>query len=132
MKLSDFELEVMQIMWERGPMTAPEVHEAVNETRAETKVVTYSTVKTIIDRLEKKAVVSRDRKYGRTILYKAVIGKETLSRPMVRTFIDKLFGGNIRPLFNHALQDENITLEDLAYLERVLAERKKELGPDHD
>lgn len=132
MKLSDFELEVMQIMWKRGSMTAPEVHAAVNETRAEEKTVTYSTVKTIIDRLESKKVIFRNRKYGRTILYEARVGKEQLSRPMVRSFIEKLFGGNVRPLFNHALQDEKLTLEDIAYLEGVLAERKKELGPDHD
>lgn len=50
MKLSDFELEVMQIMWTDGPMIATEVHQAI----AEKRKVAYSTVKTIIDRLEEK------------------------------------------------------------------------------
>ena len=126
MKLSDFELEVMQIMWEKGPMIATEVHQTI----AAKRQVAYSTVKTIIDRLEEKGAVERVRNYGRTILYQPSVKKEALMKPMVRTFIDKLFRGNVRPLFNHALEEENITLEDIAYLEKVLAEKREEL--EHD
>ena len=123
MKLSDFELEVMQIMWDEGPMIATEVHEII----AEKRKVAYSTVKTIIDRLEEKGAVHRKRTYGRTILYETVVTREELTQPMVRSFIDKLFLGNVRPLFSHALKEEDITLEDLTYLEEVLASRRKEL-----
>ena len=50
MKLSDFELEVMQLLWRQGECSAPELHQLIEKN----KTVTYSTVKTIIDRLEKK------------------------------------------------------------------------------
>ena len=123
MKLSDFELEVMQVMWQMGPCIATEVHEAI----AEKRKVAYSTVKTIIDRLEEKNAVRRVRNYGRTILYETCISREDLSPPMVHSFIDKLFMGNIRPLFNHALKEENITLDDVDYLEKMLASKRKEL-----
>lgn len=121
MKLSDFELEVMQIIWDKTSATAPEVHEAICNERD----VSYSAVKTIIDRLEEKGAVFRARKYGRTILYEASVQKEQLSKPMVRSFIDKLFGGNVRPLFNHALEEENVSLEDIAYLEKILQEKRE-------
>ena len=86
MKLSDFELQVMQVFWERGELTSPEVHEIVSQDHE----AAYSTVKTIIDRLEKKGALRRARNYGRTILFAPVIEKDQLSRPMVKDFIHNL------------------------------------------
>ena len=123
MKLSDFELEVMGIMWRSGPITAPEIHREIGRS----KKVSYSTVKTIIDRLEEKGAVARERTYGRTILYRTKVQREALSKPMISSFVRKLFGGNVRPLFNYALDEENITLEDIAYLEGIIASKKKNL-----
>ena len=123
MKLSDFELEVMQVFWSYGETTAPEVHARI----AADHQVTYSTVKTIIDRLEEKGAVVRVRQYGRTILYRPEIRREQLAAPMVKSFVGKLFGGNVRPLFSQALAAEDLTLDDIAYLERILAEKKRDL-----
>lgn len=123
MKLSDFELAVMQIIWHHQSLTAPDVHRQISGDRK----VSYSTVKTIIDRLEEKGALRRQKMQGRTIVYEPTITHDALKKPMVTSFIHKLFGGNIRPLFNHALSEENITLEDLAYLESILAEKKKNL-----
>lgn len=123
MKLSDFELAVMHVIWRTAPLSAPEIHREITKDRN----VSYSTVKTIIDRLEEKGALSRTGKEGRTILYSPTVNQESLSQPMVTSFIRKLFGGNVRPLFNHALSEENVTLDDIAYLESILAEKKKDL-----
>ena len=123
MKLSDFELEVMQVIWDQKAVTAPEVHEKI----ASEREISYSAVKTIIDRLEDKGAVYRARKYGRTILYEASVQKDQLSKPMVHSFIDKVFGGNVRPLFNHALEEENVSLEDIAYLESILQQKREDM-----
>ena len=104
-------------------MTAPEMHQKI----AETRKVAYSTVKTIIDRLEEKKAVHRQRTYGRTILYAHLVEKDALSRPMVHSFIEKLFPGSLRPLFNHILEEDKISLEDVDYLEQVLAAKRKNL-----
>lgn len=126
MKLSDFELEVMQIMWDKAPMIATEVHEVV----ADRRKVAYSTVKTIIDRLEEKGAVRRCRTYGRTILYEPAITREELTPSLFRSFVEKTYQGELRPLFNHALKAENLTLDDLAYLEKILADKKEEMADD--
>jgi BlaI family penicillinase repressor len=126
-KLSDFELEVMQIMWDKGSMIATEVHEII----AAKRKVSYSTVKTIIDRLEEKGAVRRGRNYGRTILYEPAISREELTPSLFRSFVEKTFKGELRPLFNHALRDEKLTMDDLAYLEQILADKREELS-DHD
>lgn len=123
MKLSDFEFEVMQVFWDQGSLTAPEVHKMI----AEQRKVAYSTVKTIIDRLEEKQALVRERTYGRTILYGAAVTRESLSKPMVRSFIGKLFGGNVRPLFNHVLKEESLSLEDVDYLQEILDQKRRKL-----
>ena len=123
MKLSDFELAVMRVIWQHHSLTAPDIHRHIAKKRG----VSYSTVKTIVDRLEEKGALRRVEKKGRTIIYEPTLTQDSLNQPMVRSFVHKLFGGNIRPLFNHALSEDNITLDDIAYLESILAEKKKDL-----
>ena len=125
MKLSDFELEVMQVIWD-GKETAPEIHRTIEKRRK----VAYSTVKTIIDRLEDKGAVQRVKQYGRTILYAPLIARENYSKPMVKSFINNLFHGNVRPLLNHIFQEEELSLEDVSYIEGILNEKRKELKRD--
>lgn len=128
MKLSDFELQVMQVFWQRGELTAPEVHQIITEEHQ----VAYTTVKTIIDRLEKKTALERARTYGRTIVYKAIVAKDQLSRPMVKDFIQKLFSGNVRPMFNHLIKEESLSIDDVDYLQKVLAEKRKDLQDESE
>ncbi len=123
MELSDFELEVMQLFWSNPESTAPQIHQLIIQKRE----VSYSTGKTIIDRLEKKGALDRCGQQGRTIFYKANIQRSQLSRPMIKDFINRLFLGKSRPLVAHILQEEQLSLDDISYLESLLKERKKEL-----
>ena len=123
MKLSAFELEVMRLVWRDQKVIAPDIHREL----AQDRDITYSTVKTIIDRLEDKGAIKRLRTYGRTILYGPTIDESELAQPMVKDLIRKLFGGEARPMINHLLHDEDLTLDDLAYLEKTISEVRKEL-----
>lgn len=122
--LSDFELQVLQVFWQRGRASAPEVHKTIQEARP----VTYSTVKTIIDRLQEKAALQRCGKQGRTIFYEPAIQRDQMSRPLVERFVDRVFGGNRRPLLSHLLEEEQLDSSDLDYLEDLIARKKKEMG----
>lgn len=123
MPLSDFELEVMQLFWETKESTAPQIHQIIQHRRD----VKYTTVKTIIDRLEKKGSLKRCRTEGRTIFYTAATEKQSIRTPLIKDFINKVFLGKSRPLAAHILEQEELTKEDIEYLEAVLSERKKEL-----
>lgn len=123
MELSDFELEVMQIFWQYPETTAPAMHQIIEKKRP----VSYSTVKTIIDRLEKKGALSRTGQQGRTIFYSPCIEKNQLRQPMVKDFINRVFMGNGKPLVAHILEQEQLTLDDISYIESLLTQRKKEL-----
>lgn len=123
MALSDFELEVMQLFWEMDEATAPQIHKIIAQ-RREAK---YSTVKTIIDRLEKKHSLKRSRSEGRTIYYKVLTEKQSVRTPLIKDFINRVFLGKSRPLAAHILEQEELNLADIEYLESVLKERKKGL-----
>ena len=123
MDLSDFELEVMQLFWENQESASPAIHKMIEEHRP----VTYSTVKTIIDRLEKKGALTRSRQQGRTIFYSPVVEKTQLRKPMIKDFIKRVFLGKSQPLVAHILKEEELSLDDISYLEALLEERKKEL-----
>jgi BlaI family transcriptional regulator, penicillinase repressor len=122
--LSNLELDVMRLIWRDKEVIVPDLHREL----AEERDISYSTVKTIVDRLEEKGAIQRIRTYGRTILYGPVIAEKSLAKPLVNDLLRRLFGGEARPLISHLLKDENLSLDDLAYLEDVIARKRKDLG----
>lgn len=126
MKLSSFELEVMRLVWRDKEVIAPELHKELQQDRD----ITYSTVKTILDRLEAKGAIRRIRTYGRTILYGPLIEEGELAKPMVKDLLRKVFGGEARPMISHLLNDEDLSLDDLSYLEKLIAKKRKNLEED--
>jgi BlaI family penicillinase repressor len=126
--LSNFELEVMRLIWRDKEVIVPDLHREL----AQDRDLSYSTVKTIVDRLEEKGAINRIRTYGRTILYGPAIAEKTLAKPLVNDLLRRLFGGEARPLISHLLKDENLSLDDLAYLEDVIARKRKDLGGDSE
>lgn len=121
MKLSEFETEVLQVFWQHTPASAPDVHKII----IKTKNVTYSTVKTIIDRLEQKGAIQRVDQKGRTIYYAAVDSANSMRKPLLDNFINKVFGGNSRSLLNHLIENDTLSKEDLAYLNEVVNKNKE-------
>jgi BlaI family transcriptional regulator, penicillinase repressor len=124
--LSNFELEVMRLIWRDREVIVPDLHREL----AELRDISYSTVKTIVDRLEEKGAITRLRTYGRTILYGPAIAEKSLAKPLVNDLMRRLFGGEARPLISHLLKDENLTLDDLSYLEAVIAKKRQGMGDD--
>ncbi|WP_154223581.1 BlaI/MecI/CopY family transcriptional regulator [Marinicella rhabdoformis] len=121
MKLSEFELTVMQLLWQTKQASAPELHQQV----IAQKDVTYSTVKTIIDRLEKKGAITRSEKIGKTIFYKTVVSPKDIQKPMFKSMLNHLFGGNKKQLMNHLFDSQELDQNDIDYLEQLIQKNKK-------
>ncbi|HSK77534.1 MAG TPA: BlaI/MecI/CopY family transcriptional regulator [Thermoanaerobaculia bacterium] len=127
--LSRFELEIMDILWKLGESSVREVQEAIPEQRRPA----YTTVQTILSRLEEKKAVRRTRKIGNALLFEPLIAREPVYRRIIDDFI-ALFGGSARPLVARLMETGQLTLEDLKALEerhrvtREEAEPKKERG----
>ena len=123
MKLSNLELEVMRLIWRDKEVIVPELHQELTQE----KQVSYSTVKTIVDRLEEKGAIRRLRTYGRTILYGPTIAESELAKPMIKDLLRRLFAGEARPMISHLLKDEDLSLDDLAFLETIIAKKRQDL-----
>lgn len=113
----------MRLIWRDKEVIVPELHAEL----AQDRDISYATVKTIVNRLEEKQAIERIRTYGRTILYGPLIRESTLARPMLRDVMRRLFGGQARPMISHLLQAEDLSLEDLEYLESQISEKRETL-----
>lgn len=120
MKLSDFELDVLQLFWQHGDCSAKQIHEKV----CADKPSAYNTVKTIIDRLEEKGAIQRIGKDGRSIVFRAKLKQEDITPSVLPNFVKRFFAGNTSSLITHLLSDENISDRDLEYLEDYIAKKK--------
>ena len=122
MRLSDFETDLLTYFWEHGELSAPQIFREVGEPRG----VTYSTIKTIIDRLEEKGAIRRVDNVGKTIIYKAAVTRERVRKPMVKSFVQRMFGDDRRPLFAQLLRDEKLSQDEIEYLQELVAEASKD------
>lgn len=121
LRLSEFELDVLTRFWERDRLSAPELYREIGESRG----VTYSTIKTIIDRLEDKGAVERVDNIGKTIVYSAAVTRERVRKPLVKSFVARLFGEDRKPLFAQLLRDEKLSDDEIAYLRDLIDEAGK-------
>lgn len=120
MKLSEFELDVMQRFWDEGACSASAIHKWITED----KNVAYTTVKTIVDRLEEKGAIQRERIEGRSIVYSAAIKKEVISKKLLPDFVRRFFQGNSRHLITQLIADDKLSDADITYLQAFLTDRK--------
>jgi BlaI family penicillinase repressor len=120
-RLSEFELDVMTHFWNDRELSAPELFERIGAERG----VAYSTVKTIIDRLEEKGAIERIANRGRTIVYAPIVKQERVRKPLVKAFLRRLFGNDLRPLFAQLLRDEKLSEDDLTYLRELIADAQR-------
>ena len=112
-KLTRFELEIMDLLWQLGETSVREIQEAIPEKSRPA----YTTVQTIVQRLEQKGAVRRTRKVGNALMFEAVVSRKSAYRRVVDEVLD-LFGGSAQPLVAHLLDSGKLTLEDLKELEK--------------
>ncbi|HYS53909.1 MAG TPA: BlaI/MecI/CopY family transcriptional regulator [Thermoanaerobaculia bacterium] len=113
LRLSRFELEVLEILWRLGESSVRELQEAIpaHERPA------YTTVQTIVQRLEQKGAVRRTRKIGNALLFEPAVSRKSAYRRMIDELVE-LFGGSAQPLVAHLLDTGRLTLDDLKALEK--------------
>jgi predicted transcriptional regulator len=114
-KLTKFELEVMQVMWSLGRASVREVQESLPER----KRAAYTTIQTIIHRLELKGAVRQVRKIGNAHIYEPVITRDAAHKRMINELLEA-FGGSAQPLMAHLAESGKVTLEDLKELESII------------
>lgn len=114
-ELTEAEWAVMKVVWERQPCSAGDVQEAL----ADDRNWAYSTVKTTMDRLVKKGVLSLSR-VRNLQLFAARLNRTDAARGEVRRLLDRAFDGAVAPMMNHLVAHERLTDDDLAELRRLI------------
>lgn len=119
-ELTEAEWAVMKVVWERQPCSAGDVQEALADDRG----WAYSTVKTTMDRLVKKGVLTLTR-VRNVQLFQARLTRTDAARGEFRRLLDRAFDGAVAPMVNHLVAHENLTADDLAALRRLITEKSK-------
>ena len=124
-RLTKFELELMDILWDLGEASIRQVQDEIQER----KRPAYTTVQTIVARLEEKGAVRRTRKIGNAFLFEPTVSRTSIYRRIIDDFLD-LFGGSSEPLVARLVETGKLTLGDLkAAEERLEAESSGEGKP---
>ena len=121
--LTDLEMDIMRIVWEKGEATVRDVYERMRENRS----LAYTTVMTVMSTLARKGVVER-KMVGRAYLYRPKVSQEEAIRRTLRYLAGKLLDGSARSLAAHLIESEDLSKEDLKELRRMIEERLKEEG----
>lgn len=114
--LYDRELEVMQVLWERGPATVAEVRASLADEMA------YTTVLTVLRRLEEKGYVGHEEE-GRAHRYHPLIEPTQVRSSALERLTRKLFAGSRELLLTHLVSQERLSAREIRRLRKILDER---------
>jgi BlaI family transcriptional regulator, penicillinase repressor len=127
-KLTRFELEIMDALWELGSASVREIQEALPEK----KRPAYTTVQTIIRRLEDKGAVRQVKKISNAHIFEPTVTRQAARRRLINELLD-LFGGSARPLMAHLAEAGKLSLDDVRELEsRLSGQESRQQAPSRE
>jgi predicted transcriptional regulator len=118
-KLSKLEHQIMEALWSRGASSVREILEAFPEKGRPA----YTTVQTMVYRLEEKGAIRRTRKIGNAHIFEAVLSRASAQRRLIDELL-AFFGGSSQPVVAHLIESGNMTLDDVKEAEQLLLKLK--------
>jgi BlaI family penicillinase repressor len=123
-ELSQGQWAIMKVVWESQPCAAPSVQEALQKTRN----WSYSTVRTLMDRMVAQGLLTTE-KMRNLNLYRAAITPEQAQRSEVLYALKNAFNGALTPMLQCLLETGDVTAEELAELEKYIREKRRNTKP---
>jgi predicted transcriptional regulator len=117
--LSKLEHQIMDALWSRGAASVREILEAFPEKGRPA----YTTIQTMVYRLEEKGAIRRTRKIGNAHIFEAVISRASAQRRLIDELL-AFFGGSSQPVVAHLIESGNLTLDDVKEAEQLLLKLK--------
>ena len=114
-KLTKLELRIMETLWTGGVSSVREIQEALPAKNRPA----YTTVQTMVYRLETKGAVKRVKKIGNAHVFEAAISRQSAQRRLVDELLS-FFGGKIQPVMAHLVESGRLSLEDVQEAEKTL------------
>lgn len=123
--LTELQLAIMDVLWNRGEATVVEVHDELRATRR----VAQSTIATLLSRLRDKGIVAH-RTEDRQYVYRAEVSREQVRSSVVSEFselTERLFSGDVAGLVSQLLSTRDARAEDLARAREIIERKEREL-----
>ena len=117
--VSQAEWEVMKVLWDQGPLSLPEIIDAVSRSSSWHP----NTVKTFVRRLVQKGAIGTAGT-ARNYRYVPRLTREEATHAENRSFLDRLYGGSLKPMLVTFLRDEHLSSEEIAELKAILDGRQ--------
>ena len=114
---TDSELAILGVLWELGPSTVRQVHEALGRDRCVRYTTTLKTMQVMFDR----GLLRRDES-RRSHVYRSAVDEKSVRRRLVRRLAGQVFGGSTRKLILHALSAGGVSTEEVRQIKKVLRE----------
>jgi predicted transcriptional regulator len=113
--MSPAETEILRLVWQRGKATVQQIHDALPARRR----VAYKTVQTLLRRLEDKGYLTHKTE-GKAHVFCPAVKREAVVKRTVLDFLDRLFGGDPRPLMQFLAREGRIDAEDIEELRKLI------------
>lgn len=123
-RLTRLELQIMDALWTVGPASVREIQEALPAADRPA----YTTVHTIVSRLEHKKAVRRVKKIGNAYIFEAQITRSIAQRRLIDDLLS-FFGGRTQPVVAHLIEAGKLTLDDVREAERTIRKLAKKEKP---
>jgi len=124
-RLTKLELQIMEALWTHGASSVREIQERFPEKNRPA----YTTVQTMVYRLETKKAIRRVKKIGNAHIFEALISRSAAQRRLIDELLS-FFGGRTQPVVAHLIETGKLTLEDVQAAERSLrALARKDKSP---
>lgn len=119
-KLTRLELQIMETLWTRGNASIREIQEDFPDSDRPA----YTTIQTMVYRLEAKKAVRRIKKVGNFHIFEAAISRDSAQRKLIDELL-AFFGGRTQPVMAHLIETGRLTLADVKEAEKTLRKLEK-------
>ncbi len=126
--LANAELAVMELLWVQERRTARQIREALYPSASKAQ---HGTVQRLLQRLEDKGYVDRDRDLP-VHLFSATVSREAYASGQLEDLAEKLTGGSVAPLITHLLAEKKISRKEINKLRKLLDDSKGRDSKRHD
>ena len=118
-ELTEAEWAIIQVIWENEPCTAPDVQELLEKS----KKWTYSTVKTLMDRMVAKGLLKTE-KIRNLILYRSLVTRKQAQNSEIMKTVKRAFDGAFTPMMQFMLDNNNLSQKQLDELEKLIRKKR--------
>ncbi len=117
-------MQIMEALWNKGPSCVRDIQESFPESSRPA----YTTIQTMVCRMEAKGIVRRARKISNAHIFEPMVSREAAQRRLIDDLLD-LLGGRTQPVMAHLVESGKLTVEDIDEVRKTLRKRPKEGRP---